>query len=218
MGRIKIVSDEALLGCLLDTLAATGPGRLTFSKASAASGLSPATLVQRFRNRDAMVEAVLIHAWDKLDARTIAAEQEAPPTPRGAISLLLHLMRGSTAEYDVTEGLLLLREDLINPVLRARGHAWGDTLAKALGKRLAPRAEAPEQIGWQMLSMWQGAIIWWGFKRDGDPEAAIRQALEQWCCGAGIDIQSGMIVTPGQAAKRGGGASRTTTGKGSGTP
>lgn len=188
MGRIKTVSDEAVLDSLLTAMETTGPVGLTFSKASATAGLSSATLVQRFGTRDAMIEAVLMRAWDRLDDRTIAADKTASLTPAGAIALLLRLMPGSAAEHNVTEGLLLLREDLVNPVLRARGCAWGDYLANALGRRLSPDAEAAERTGWQMLAMWQGAMIWWAFKRDTGPEDAIKSALEQWCRSVGIDV------------------------------
>jgi AcrR family transcriptional regulator len=187
MGRIKTISDDAVLDALLRGMEASGPDGLSFSKASAVVGLSPATLVQRFGTRDVMIRAVLLHAWDRLDALTIAADEEAPPTPAGAIALLLRLMPGGTAEYNVTGGLLLLREDLRDPVLRARGHAWGSYLAKALSRRLASGAGSAEQVGWQMLALWQGAIIWWAFKRDSDPEDEIRTALEQWWLSVGGD-------------------------------
>lgn len=180
MGRIKTVSDMQALDALLGAIEKTGPDGLTFSRASAAIGLSSATLVQRFKTRDAMIEAVLLHAWNRLDTLTSAADVESPATPAGAIALLLRLTPGSTPGHDVTEGLLLLREDLRNPVLRIRGHAWGDYLAKALGSRLAPQSGSAEQLGWQMLAMWQGAIIWWAFKRIGKPEEAVRTALERW--------------------------------------
>ena len=180
MGRIKTVSDRQALDILLRAIEATGPDRLTFSKASAAVGLSSATLVQRFGTRDTMIEAVLLHAWDRLDTLTSAADAEAPSTPAGAIALLLRLTPGRTAEHDVTEGLLLLREDFRNPRLRTRGRAWGEYLAKALGNRLAPQSGSAEQTGWQMLAIWQGAIIWWAFKRIGDPEEEVRTALERW--------------------------------------
>jgi AcrR family transcriptional regulator len=186
MGRIKIVSDEAVLDGLLSAIAVIGPSGLTFSKASAAVGLASATLVQRFGTRDAMIEAVLMHAWDQLAARTVAADNEFPLNPGGAISLLLRLMPGSAAEYNFAEGLLLLREDLRNPKLRARGCAWGQYLADALSRRLGPNAEDAEQLGWQMLAIWQGGGIWWAFKRDGDPEDAVRTVLEQWCRNVGI--------------------------------
>jgi len=186
MGRIKTVSDEAVLDGLLDAIEVTGPSGLTFSKASAAVGLASATLVQRFGTRDAMIEAALMHAWDRLDAHTVTADKEFPLNPGGAISLLLRLMPGSAAEYSFTDGLLLLREDLRNPVLRARGRAWGDTLAKALGKRLTSDEDRGEQMGWQMLTMWQGALIWWAFKRDVDPDIEIEAVLYDWYRSVGI--------------------------------
>lgn len=180
MGRIKTISDHDVLDALLASMEATGPDGLSFSKAAAAVGLSSATLVQRFGTREAMIRAVLLHAWDRLDALTAVADREAPATPAGAIALLLRLMPGGMAEYSVAGGLLLLREDLRDPVLRARGHAWGSYLAKALGSRLVSQAGSAERTGWQMLALWQGAIIWWAFRRDGDPEDAIRSALEHW--------------------------------------
>ena len=85
MGRSKLLSDGAVLGRLLTQLERVGPGGLTFAKASEAAGLTAASLVQRFGARDAMVEAVLLHAWDRLDAATAAADAEAPATPAGVI-------------------------------------------------------------------------------------------------------------------------------------
>ncbi|WBY06419.1 hypothetical protein PIB19_12505 [Sphingomonas sp. 7/4-4] len=125
MGRSKTVSDVALLDLLLPALRGDGPAGLTFSKASNAAGLSPASLVQRFGTRDAMIAAVLSHAWDSLTATTATLDAELPPTPQGAIELLLRLLPGDEADYAVGDGLMLLREDLRNTVLRARGRLGG---------------------------------------------------------------------------------------------
>lgn len=188
MGRSKLLSDDALLDRLLAQVEKAGPASLTFSKASQAAGLSAASLVQRFATRDAMVEAVLLHAWDKLDAATAATDAQAPKNPAGAIDLLLRLSPGEAAACDVTDGLLLLREDIRNPVLAARGAAWGTCLANALGGRLTGSAADAGRLGWQMASVWQGAIIWWAFRRDGEPATMIRTALEDWCRSVGIPI------------------------------
>lgn len=189
VGRRKLLSNTGLLDRLLTQLEKVGPGGLSFSVASQAAGLSPATLVQRFSTRDAMIEAVLLHAWDKLDAKTSAADAENPATPAGAIDLLMALSPG---QADVADGLLLLREDIRHPALRARGAAWGSVLAKALGRRLAVAAPDIERLGWQMASVWQGAIIWRAFRRESEPANAIRVALEDWCRSVGAgDHQKG---------------------------
>jgi hypothetical protein len=95
-------------------------------------------------------------------------------------------MPPGTAERDATDGLLLLREDIRNPTLRARGASWGHNLAKALGRRLSTEPDRGRRLGWQMASLWQGAQIWWAFKRGEPTEHAIRRALEEWVRDMGL--------------------------------
>lgn len=183
MGRAKTISDEAALDSVLELITDLGPAGLTFARAGYATGLSPATLVQRYGDRDALLQAALLRAWDRLDAETEQADAEEPLTPDGAIRILLRLMPPEAAERNATDGLLLLREDIRNPALRKRGAAWGKRLASILGKRLDAASEG-EGLGWQMASVWLGAQTWWAFTRNGAPDVAIRQALEDWCTSA----------------------------------
>lgn len=180
MARHKTIPDIDALDALYRALNDTGPAGFTFAKAAKASGLSPATLVQRYGDREAMLQATLLRAWDRLDATTEAADAEEPQTAEGAICLLLRLMPPESAERDATDGLLLLREDIRNPVLRARGASWGRRLSEALGRRLSPDRERGLQLGWQIAAVWQGALIWWAFTRDEPAGRAIRKMLEDW--------------------------------------
>lgn len=180
MARHKSISDEQVLDRLFDLIVETGPDGLTFAKSAAACGLSPASLVQRYGNRDRLVEAILLHAWDKLDAETAAADAEEAVTPQGAVDFLMRLMPAESAERDATDGLLLLREDIRNPKLRARGAAWGHAIAEALGRRLSQDREKGRRLGWQMAAMWQGAHTWWAFTRKGPAEDTIRRMLAEW--------------------------------------
>lgn len=180
MSRGKTVSDDLLLDRLMAAMMAHGPADLSFAKAANAAGLAAATLVQRFRTRDGMVEAILLRAWDQLDEATAAADVWASPDPAGAIEFLLRLTNSEDGEFDFTDGLLLLREDIQNPVLRARGAQWGMRLAEALGRRLSADADRGTQLGWQMASLWQGALLWGAFRRDAEPAVKVREILEDW--------------------------------------
>lgn len=180
MPRRKTLSDEQVLDTLLEALMKVGPAGLTFTRAAQACGLSPATLVQRYGGREALVQEVLLRAWDRLDAETERADAEESPTPDGAINLLMRLMPHETAERALTDGLLLLREDVCNPVLRVRGAAWGHRIAEALGRRLSDCPKQGKRLGWQMASLWQGAHIWWAFTREEPADQAIRRILEEW--------------------------------------
>lgn len=180
MPRHKKISDEQVLDDLYEPILKFGPDGLTFALSAQACGLSAATLVQRYGSRLDLVEAVLLRAWDKLEAETAAADAEEALTPEGAIDFLIRLMPPQDAERNTANGLLLLREDIRNRNLRARGARWGQTLATALGRRLSSDREEAERLGWLMAAVWQGAHTWWAFNRNGTAEQAIRRVLEEW--------------------------------------
>ena len=187
MPRYKTISDERVLDDLFALILRTGPDGLTFSLSTKACGLSPATLVQRYGNRLQLVEAVLLRAWDRLQADTEIADSEEALTPEGAVNLLMRLMPPQDTESNLSDGLLLLREDIRNPNLRSRGSKWGHTLAHALGRRLSRHQHQAERLGWQMAAVWQGAHTWWAFTRHDESEKAIRRMLEEWLTLAQID-------------------------------
>ncbi|MFS8047763.1 TetR/AcrR family transcriptional regulator [Rhizobium sp. BR 314] len=180
MPRHKTISDERLLDILVELIVETGPDGLTFARSAKACGLSPAALVQRYGDRETLVEAILMQAWEKLQAETAAADAEAAPTPEGAVNLLMRLMPPETAEHDATDGLLLLREDIRNPKLRARGAAWLSNLANALGRRLSDNPKEANRLGWEMVALWQGAHTVWAFTRQETAAIAIRRMLNAW--------------------------------------
>jgi AcrR family transcriptional regulator len=186
MGRSKTISDEELRARLMAAMMEHGPAGLSFAKASEAAGLAAATLVQRFGSRTGMVEAILLWAWDRLDEETAASDAEAAVNPSGAVDLLLRLTKPGAAEFDFTDGLLLLREDIRNPLLRARGAAWGARLAAALGRRLSDDPDCADRLGWQMAGLWQGTLVWWAFRRDAGPDVKVREALESWGRNVGV--------------------------------
>lgn len=182
MARPRTISDEAILDAAFVVMQrGGGPEALTFASVGKAAGLSPATLVQRFGTRAGLLQAALLRLWDNLDARTAEADAEAPETPEGAIEMLVMLSTSSAEIEDYVEGLSLLREDMRDPELRARGAAWGRTLANALGRRLTADPERQDMLGRLMASQWQGAQLWWAFSRDADPAEAIARELRAWC-------------------------------------
>ncbi|MBT1155221.1 TetR/AcrR family transcriptional regulator [Aminobacter anthyllidis] len=173
MPRRKTLSDEEVLVVASRLLHERGPDALTFESLGRACGLSPATLVQRFKTKAALKQATLLHAWDGLDAKTAALAASTPKTPEGAIALLVGLSDyGGIETY--AEGLLVLREDLRDPALRARGAAWKAALSAALEERFTG---APQGIGLLMASQWQGSLLWWGFDPQGRVEDFVAAGL-----------------------------------------
>lgn len=177
MSRRKTLSDHVVLESALRLIRMGGSGALTFSKLAANSGLSASTLVQRFGSKQRLIETALRHAWDQLDEQTSTAIAEADRSPRGAIEILARL---SAAHGDIDEyadGLLILREDLRDPVSRSRGTSWGARLRSALDGCFATTPRAPHGIGSLMATQWQGALTWWAFDPRSDIETCVRDTL-----------------------------------------
>ena len=185
MARPRTVTDEAILDAALAVMHRGGPEALTFAAVGKAVGLSPATLVQRYPSKGVFLRAALLQAWDHLDALTAEADRNEKVSVEGAIAMLVRMFPTGTGETDYAEGLLILREDMRDPVLRARGTAWGEVLALALGRRLTQDWVDQMRLGRLMASQWQGAVLWWGFSREGTLRSFLRRELREWLIAVG---------------------------------
>ena len=83
--------------------------------------------------------------------------------------------------------ILLLREDLRDPVLRARGQAWIATLEAAVERRLP---DAPPGVGRLVVSLWQGSLTVWQFQRRGELEVALGEAVAALLAALGFAVTS----------------------------
>lgn len=181
MARTKTVSDEAILDAAMALMVREGPEAITFAAVGREVGLSAATLVQRHATKAEFLRAVLLRAWDQLDAQTARLDESAELSLEGAVRMLVAMFPVGEGETDYAEGLLILREDMRDPLLRERGAQWGVALAKALGRRMSDDPQRQPVLGRLMASQWQGAQLWWAFERQGDPASAIGEELRRWC-------------------------------------
>jgi AcrR family transcriptional regulator len=172
--RPKTQSDEQVLETAHRLMHEHGPEALTFERLAKACGLSGATLVQRFKNKAQLKQRTLLLAWDGLDDKTRMLAATVARTPAGAIELLVALSQGYGGIEAYAEGLLVLREDLRDPVLRARGAAWKAFLSEALAACFAGTPDTPRDIGLLMASHWQGSLLWWSF----DPTIEVATYVE----------------------------------------
>jgi AcrR family transcriptional regulator len=180
MPRPKTQTDADVLDAAHRLLHAEGPEALTFARLAFYCGLAPATLVQRFKSKDRLKQAALLHAWDKFDVRTAELAAQMPKTPGGAIKLLSALSGGYGGIEAYARGLLVLREDLSDPVLRARGAVWRRALSKALDDCFAASAGRPKNMGLLTASHWQGSLLWWGFEPTEDIQRYVEVSLRRF--------------------------------------
>jgi AcrR family transcriptional regulator len=190
MPRPKILSDEDVLALAHRLIHEAGPEALTFARLAEASALSASTLVQRFKSKAGLVQATLLYAWDRLDAKTAQLAATTPRSPGGAVDLLVALSRDYGGIEAYANGLLVLREDIRDPVLRARGRAWKRALSGALDACFAEVRGAPPGMGLLLASHWQGSLLWWSFEPCGRVERFVENSLMGFIA----------AVVPGRAA------------------
>jgi AcrR family transcriptional regulator len=177
MPRKRTIADEDLLDAALVVVHTSGPDALTFGALAPRVGLAASTIVQRFGTKAALLQAALSRAWDQLDERTAAAIDSAALEPLGVIELLVQLS-GQYDAHDFADQLLVLREDLRDPVLRTRGQTWLATLTQAIERRLGQSPGGTAGVGELVVAHWQGTLTVWSFTRQVPLISAVRTALE----------------------------------------
>ena len=193
MPRPKTLADKEVLRVAHALIHKRGPEALTFAALAAACGLSPATLVQRFGSKAGLIRSTLLYAWDRLDEKTARLAGTVSKTPAGAIKLLRELSGSYGGIESYANGLLVLREDFRDPILRARGSAWRKALSGALEDCFANVPHAPQGIGLLLASQWQGSLLWWGFDPRKDVGAFVEDSLRSFVAA---------VAAPGRAGSR----------------
>lgn len=193
MPRKRTIPDHALLDAALLIVREAGPDALTFAALAPRVGLAPSTIVQRFGTKAALLQAALLRAWDRLDEETATAIATAPPGPSGVVGLLVQLT-GQYDAHDYADQLRLLREDLRDPVLRARGQAWLATLTRAVDDRLGQAPGGASGIGELTVAYWQGTLTVWSFTREAPVVTFVKPALEELLKRLVIDPHGGLGI------------------------
>jgi len=168
MGRSKIIPDNQVYSVVLGLLRQDGDKAVAFSSVSRATGLAPATLVQRFGSRDGMLQAAALSAWDRLDQAAAAAGSDAPMNAKGGGQMLKAL---TDAAADA--GLLALSGR--DRTLRDRAQAWRSRVEAALALRLGGAAKGREAAA-VLFAAWQGQLLW---TAGADPAVRMKNLLKR---------------------------------------
>lgn len=152
MARTKLISDRDVFQQVLALLLQNGEKAVTFSTVSAATGLAPTTLVQRFGSCNEMILSAIAQAWAELDGLVEAATLDAAALSKGLPGLLKSLVG------PIDPGALLTLS-LRDPVLIGRAKAWRYKVEQTIAARLDVSAKAKETAA-LIFAAWQGRMLW----------------------------------------------------------
>lgn len=152
MARTKRISDHNVFTLVLALLLENGEKAVTFSSVSAATGLAPPSLVQRYGSCNSMILAAMAQAWDMLDELVDTAALDPATLNKGVPGLL------KTLAGPVDPGALLTLS-LRDAELTARAKAWRNQVEQAIAARLEVSAKAKETAA-LIFAAWQGRMLW----------------------------------------------------------
>src|SRR6185436_15392835 len=141
MPRKKILSDDEILERALPVMARTGPAGFTLAHVTEETGLSPATLLQRFGTKRAMIERAFARDNERFGTWIANLPEGRGPEKRG-IAATLSVYRAATTSFhneprsELADHLLWLREDIRDPAFNAMARARFALFRSAILKRL----------------------------------------------------------------------------------
>lgn len=174
MPRPRTIDSQTILETAWRLICANGPSKTGFAEISAATGLSPATLVQRFGSKALLHQAALLRGWEQLREQLAQLDASVPSNKAGALSLLLALTPDAAPGNDLglfDQGLLCLRLELGDAEIRKAGAQWLAMLAAALDRRCGPG------YGPFLVAQWQGATLCWAFSADRPLRVHVEEML-----------------------------------------
>src|SRR5512139_2415227 len=157
MARRKSISDEEILDRALPVMARAGPAGFTLADIAGEVGLSPATLLQRFRDKKTLVERAFARDNERF-AHWIA---ELPKGRGEAATLAVY--RAATEDFhadpdpELADHLLWLREDIRDPVFNGLARARFALFRAAILERLPPVRLPPEEVAQLLDAQLHGA-------------------------------------------------------------
>lgn len=179
--RHKLISDAELLDAVVQLIGECGPEGFTLAQLGERVGLAPATLVQRFGSKKALIEAAIGRA----NARLARAVARTPVPTRDAEAALVEWLVELAAPFRTREliasHLVFLRRDLLEPELRAKAKRHSSLVRRRVREFL--EVLEPDSVGraaptaLALEAQWHGLVIQWAIAGHGSLETWLRSGL-----------------------------------------
>ena len=184
MPRPRTISDEAILDAVLTLANRVGPARVTFAAAAAETGLSAATLVQRFGTKRELLLAADKRAID-LWVGALDRSTAASPLARVAEGLVLAADPVATPEQ-MANSVAMLQLDLADPDFHAETLRGARAVRARIVRDLGAALAAGElRSGTDVAALaklvettYHGAMIGWAIHREGTLADWMREQVE----------------------------------------
>ncbi|CAA9543146.1 MAG: Transcriptional regulator, AcrR family [uncultured Thermoleophilia bacterium] len=183
MARTKRISDAAVLAVAADLVGRVGPRRLTLADVAAETGLSPATLVQRFGSKRQLLLAVAARGADGV-TRLAEARDGPGSTVDRLVGGLVALAEPVGRPEELVNHLAFLQLDLRDDAFRAHAGAFARSFDAAVREVLDAAVAAGELSATDTTALarrvqvtYHGALLTWALAGTGPLAVELEQQL-----------------------------------------
>ena len=178
MPRQKTISDEEILDRALPLMATAGPAGFTLADVARAVGVAPATLLQRFGDKQTLIERAFAR-----DNERFVPWLESLPEGVGA-DVVVRIYSDATKLFgdnpSLSDHLLWLREDIRDPALNRLARHRFKLFRAAIVKRLPPLPIPPQRAARLLDAQYHGAVVQWALEPQGKLADFVARSLRDW--------------------------------------
>ena len=178
MPRRKSISDEEILDRALPVIAEAGPAGFTLADIARAVGVAPATLLQRFGDKQTLIERAFAR-----DNERFVPWLESLPDGIGA-DVVIRIYSEATKLFgdnpSLADHLLWLREDIRDPAMNRLAQRRFKLFRAAILKRLPPLPIPPHRAARLLDAQYHGAVVQWALEPKGKLADFVTRSLRDW--------------------------------------
>lgn len=184
----KLIDDDQVLEKALFVISEKGPETFTLADVGKAVGLAPATLMQRFGSKRALlikaakhVPAKLKRDLEKLKAKALAWDAEL-------MVLLSEVPEGFGTRQDIANSLGLLKLDMVDPELHPIARELMDRVRTRI-RELLEQAKSEgnlvsktpvEVLAGELDALRHGLVIQWTLSGDGSLQGWLKKGIHNY--------------------------------------
>lgn len=166
MARPRTHSDDDILSAAQAVLLRRGPGGFTLSDAAVEVGMSRPALIQRFGNREALMQAIAAREVDQTRdwLATLPQGQGIGPLWNFLKAAVRSMGPGQGAQFDARIALAAVEAG--DPHLAASGAERHRMVQEAIALRLPENTRDPMALSLAIHGLMAGAVLQWLVTRD----------------------------------------------------
>lgn len=185
--RPKIISDLELLELATEVVLQHGPQAFTLRQIAQHAKVSPATLVKRFKSRDRLLNACIVHHSSKMLSTT--------PAPGFRIEGYLQEQLRHQNKNNFIQHLSLLAKDMSEPALRKLAQKYFENFRRTISQILKNDRRFQlhrdhETFVFLLEAQFHGAVMQGAFLKNTSIQKSVQSRMSEFMKGmTGVELE-----------------------------